>query len=79
MVTSGKQLHMQVHTTSSDLDVAELFLLQNPAWEEQGSVGYIPHSYVPGGTQGQAGLGSEQPDVAAGVPVHCRADGAGDL
>jgi len=47
MVTSGKQLHMQVHTTSSDLDVAELFLLQNPAWEEQGSVGYIPHRYVP--------------------------------
>jgi len=25
-----------------------------------------------GDTQGQAGWGSEQPDVAAGVPAHCR-------
>ena len=27
---------------------------------------------IPGDTQGQAGWGSEQPDVAVGVPVHCR-------
>ena len=28
-----------------------------------------------GDTQGQAGWGSEQPDIAVGVPVHCRAVG----
>ena len=27
--------------------------------------------HVPGGTQGQAGWGSEQPDGAVGVSVHC--------
>ena len=27
---------------------------------------------IPGDTQGQAGQGSEQPDVAVGVPVHCK-------
>ena len=27
---------------------------------------------IPGDIQGQAGQGSEQPDVAVGVPVHCR-------
>ena len=27
---------------------------------------------VPGDIQGQAGWGSEQPDVAVDVPVHCR-------
>jgi len=32
-------------------------------------------SPVIGNTQGQAGRGSEQPDVAVGVPVHCRAVG----
>jgi len=32
-----------------------------------------------GNTQGQAGWGSEQPDLAVGVPVHCRGVGLGDL
>jgi len=27
---------------------------------------------IPGGIQGQAGQGSEQPDPAVDVPVHCR-------
>ena len=30
---------------------------------------------VPGDTQGQAGWGSEHPDRAVGVPVHCRGIG----
>ena len=30
---------------------------------------------VPGDLQGQAGRGSEQPDVDVGVPVHCRGVG----
>jgi len=32
-----------------------------------------------GDVQGQAGPGSEQPDVAVGVPVHCRGFGLDDL
>jgi len=32
-----------------------------------------------GDIQGQAGRGSEQPDIAAGVPVHCRGRELGDL
>jgi len=27
---------------------------------------------VPGDTRGQAAWGSEQPDLPAGVPVHCK-------
>jgi len=34
---------------------------------------------VPRDTQSQAGQGSEQPDWAVGVPVHCRGDGLDDL
>ena len=34
---------------------------------------------VLGNTQGQAGPGSEQPDRAVGVPVHCRGVGLVDL
>ena len=34
---------------------------------------------IPGDTQEQAGWGSEQPDVAVGVPVHRRGVGLGDL
>ena len=34
---------------------------------------------VPGDIQGRAGQGSEQPDVAVGVPVHYRGFGPGDL
>ena len=30
---------------------------------------------IPGDTQGEAGPGSEQPDGAVGIPVHCRAVG----
>jgi len=30
---------------------------------------------IPGNIQGQAGWGSKQPDLAVGVPVHCRGDG----
>jgi len=30
---------------------------------------------VPGAIQGQARRGSEQPDLAVGVPVHCRGIG----
>ena len=30
---------------------------------------------IPGDIQGQAGRGSEQPDLAVGVPVHCRGIG----
>jgi len=30
---------------------------------------------IPGHSQGQAGRGSEQPDQAVGVPVHCRGVG----
>jgi len=29
--------------------------------------------------QGQTGQGSEQPDVAVGVPAHCRGVGLDDL
>ena len=36
-------------------------------------------SPVPGGIQGQAGPSSEQPDLAVGVPVHCRGVGLDDL
>ena len=36
-------------------------------------------SSISGDIQGQAGWGSEQPDVAIGVPVHCRAVGLDDL
>ena len=32
-------------------------------------------NHVPGDIQGHAGPGSDQPDVAAGVPVHCRGVG----
>ena len=28
-------------------------------------------SLIPADSQGQAGWGSEQPDLAVGVPVHC--------
>jgi len=31
---------------------------------------------IPGDIQGQAGQGSEQPDLAVGVPVHCRGVGS---
>ena len=34
---------------------------------------------VPGDVQGQAGQGSEQPDLAMHVPVHCRGVELGDL
>jgi len=34
---------------------------------------------VPGDVQGQAGSGSEQPDIAVDVPVHCRRVGLNDL
>ena len=34
---------------------------------------------IPGNTQGQVGRGSEQPDLAVGVPVHCREVGPDDL
>ena len=34
---------------------------------------------IPGDTQGQAGRGSEQPDLAVGVPVPCRGVGLDDL
>ena len=34
---------------------------------------------IPGDTQGQAGQGSEHPDVAVGVPVHCKGVGPRDL
>ena len=30
---------------------------------------------LPGDTQGQPGRGSEQPDQAVGVPVHCKGVG----
>ena len=30
---------------------------------------------IPGDTQGPGGWGSEHPDVAVGVPVHCRGVG----
>jgi len=33
---------------------------------------------VRGDIQSQAGRGSEQPDVAAGIPVHCRGVGLDD-
>ena len=29
---------------------------------------------IPRGAEGQAGWGSEQPDVAVGVPAHCELD-----
>jgi len=34
---------------------------------------------IPGDTQGQAGWGSQQPDVAVGVSVHCRGVGPDGL
>ena len=34
---------------------------------------------IPGDIQGQGGPGSEQCDLAAGVPAHCRGVGLGDL
>ena len=34
---------------------------------------------ISGDIQVQAGWGSEQPDVAVGVPVHCRGVGLGDI
>ena len=34
---------------------------------------------VPGDTQGQAGWSSMQPDLAVGVPVHCRGAGLDDF
>ena len=34
---------------------------------------------IPGDTQGQAGQGSEHPDGAVGVPVHCKGVGPRDL
>ena len=37
-------------------------------WFAQRGGGYP----VSGGVQGQAGQGSEQPDLAVSVPVHCR-------
>jgi len=36
-------------------------------------------SHVPGDIQGQAGQGSEHPDLPVGVPVHCKRVGLGDL
>ena len=35
--------------------------------------------YVSGDIQGQAGWGSEQPDLPVGVPVHCRGVGPDDF
>ena len=32
-----------------------------------------------GDIEGQAGPGSEQPDLAVGVPAHCRGDGLDDI
>jgi len=34
---------------------------------------------TPGDIQGQAGWGSERPDVGVGVPVHCRGVGLDGL
>ena len=34
---------------------------------------------IPGDIKGQVGRGSEQPDLAVGVPVYCRGVGLGDL
>ena len=34
---------------------------------------------IPGGVQGQAEQGSEQPDLAVDVPVHCEGVGVDDL
>ena len=34
---------------------------------------------IPGNTQGQAGRGSEQPDLVEGVPAHCRGVGLDGL
>jgi len=34
---------------------------------------------IPGNIQGQVGGGSEQPDLAEGVPAHCRGVGLDDL
>ena len=34
---------------------------------------------IPGDVQCQAGWGSEQPDLAVGVPVHCRGVGLDGL
>jgi len=32
----------------------------------------VVEAFILGGIQGQAGQGSEQHDLAAGVPVHCK-------
>ena len=37
---------------------------------------WVPHTWD---TQGQVGGGSEQPDVAVGVPVYCRGVGLDDF
>ena len=34
---------------------------------------------IPGNLQGQAGWGSEQPDLVEDVPAHCRGVGLDDL
>jgi len=34
---------------------------------------------IPGNSQDGAGWGSEQPDLAVGIPVHCRRVGSDDL
>ena len=34
---------------------------------------------IPGNIQGQVGQGSEQPDLVADVPAHCRGVGLDDL
>jgi len=36
-------------------------------------------SWRPGDIKGWNGLSSEQPDLAVGVPVHCRGAGPDDL
>ena len=46
--------------------------LEQVAWRGGGSL-------IPGDAQGQAGQGSEQPDLAVGVPVHCRGVGVDQL
>jgi len=47
------------------------------AWEQvaQRGAGHL----IPADVQGRAGPGSEQPDLAAGVPAHCRGVGPDEL
>jgi len=51
----------------------------------QFSIGYKEEVFynkrgpILGDPQGQAGWGSEKPDVAAGTPFHCRGIGLDDL